>query len=156
MSDFRVIQGCPCNALLAPYIALLVRDTGATVNSIYRGDDAAALLHRHGKHTQRELFETLPSGVANPPGRSTHELRSDAVSYRGPVGRHLEPWQEGFDVNDGDVPRLIARAKHYGWELFQPYRAGVEFHHLNFRRRPVSRGTVRARIIWLRTRLPRR
>jgi lysozyme len=34
------------------------------------------------------------------------------------------------------VPKLIEAAKHYGWDLFQPYPSGSEAHHLNFRRRP--------------------
>jgi hypothetical protein len=157
MSNFRVIQGCPCNAMIAPYFALLVKDTGATVNSIYRGEDAAAILHRHGKHTQAELYRTLPAGTANPPGRSTHELKSDGVAYpRVPLGHGLEDWQEGIDVNDGDVGRMKARAAHYGWELKQPYKSGVEFHHLNFARRPTCKGLLRVHIIQIRATLPRR
>jgi hypothetical protein len=151
-----VVQGSPCNTTAAPYFALLVRDTHSTVNAIYRGDDARAILHAHGKHTQRELFESLPRGVANPPGRSTHELRSDGVAYAGPIGRRLEWWQEGIDVNDNNVLSMKLDAELHGWVLFQPYRAGVEFHHLNFARRPISRGATRAKIIRLRATLPRR
>jgi hypothetical protein len=155
MSNFLVIQGCPCNNMIAPYFALLVKEAGATVNSIYRGNDAASLLHAHGKHTQAELYATLPRGTANPPGRSTHELRSDGVAYAGPIGRELEWWQQGIDVNDGDVRRMKACAEKRGWVLAQPYQAGVEFHHLNFRHRPVPRGVTRLRIIHLRRTLPR-
>lgn len=154
MSSFRVIDGCPCNATLAPYIELLRRETMATVNSIYRGEDAAAILHRHGKHTQAELYATMPAGTCNPPGRSTHELRSDGVAYSGPVGRQLEWWQQGFDVNDGDVKRLIRAAERHGWVLFQPYQSGTEFHHLNFRRRPISRLRDKPRLIVIRATLP--
>lgn len=41
---FRVIQGCPINARLAPYIELLRQEAHATINSLYRGEDAAAIL----------------------------------------------------------------------------------------------------------------
>lgn len=157
MPDFRVINGCPVNATIAPYIALLVHDTGATVNSLYRGQDAEGILHAHGKHSQRELYATLPRGVANPPGRSTHELRSDGVAYPGPVGRQLEWWQQGIDVNDRDVARMIRAARARGWDLAQPYKAGVEFHHLNFRSRPRPKGPrTLAKLIQLRATLPRR
>lgn len=154
--SFLVIQGCPCNPAIAPYFALLIKWSNATVNSIYRGDDAASILHRHGKHTQRELFETLPPGTANPPGRSTHELHSDGVAYAGPVGRRLEWWQQGIDVNDGNVHDMIMHAARHGWHLFQPYRSGVEFHHLNFKTRPQSKGWDRVLIARERVRLPRR
>jgi hypothetical protein len=154
--SFRVIQGCPCNALLAPYIELLRRETGATVNSIYRGQDAAGILHKHGHHTQAEIYASSPPGVANPPGRSTHERRSDAVAYQGPVGRGLAWWQQGLDVNDGDVPHLIAAAKRHGWELGQPYRSGVEFHHVNFCKPPQAKdAATRLKIVALRAALPR-
>lgn len=157
MSNFLVIQGCPCNPLIAPYFALLAREAGATVNSIYRGNDAKAILNAHGKHTQEQLYHTLPPGTANSPGRSTHELRSDGVAYAGPVGRELEWWQQGIDVNDGDVTRMKHEARKRGWELWQPYSTGIEFHHLNFRHRPVARGLItRQRIILLRHTLPRR
>jgi len=149
---FLVIQGCPCNPLAAAYIALLAKDTHSTVNSIYRGQDAASILHRYGKHTQAELYASLPAGTANPPGRSTHELRSDGVSYQGPIGRKLEWWQQGFDVNDGDVDKLIGAASKHGWVLLKPYRAGVEFHHLNFASKPHPRN-LKDRLRLIRFRL---
>jgi hypothetical protein len=150
-----VIQGSPCNPALAPYFALLVKWSNAHVNDIYRGEDAKAILHAHGKHTQREIHELYPA-ISNPPGRSTHELRSDGVAYPGPIGRQLEWWQEGIDVNDGDVAAMKLHATRHGWQLFQPYHSGVEFHHLNFKIRPRPRGLGdRAQIIRLRATLPR-
>jgi hypothetical protein len=155
MTSFRVIQGSPCNPFIASYFALLVNKAHATVNSIYRGQDAAEILHRHGKHTQAEIHQMYP-GISNPPGRSTHELRSDGVAYPGFGGEKLSDWQQGIDVNDGDVDNMKWWARHYGWELFQPYSRGVEFHHLNFRHRPVSKGKVRMAIIRYRLTLPHR
>ena len=153
--SFLVVQGNPCNPTLAPYIALLAKwSGGAEVNSIYRGQDAAAILHAHGKHTQAEIHQMFPA-ISNPPGRSTHELRSDGVAYPGPIGRHLEWWQQGFDVNDSEVAAFKLHASRHGWELFQPYSRGVEFHHLNFRSRPVPRGFDRVQVIRLRATLPR-
>jgi hypothetical protein len=42
--SFRIVGGCPVNATLAPYIEILRRETGCTINSLYRGNDARALL----------------------------------------------------------------------------------------------------------------
>jgi hypothetical protein len=152
---FRVIQGSPCNEWLAPYIELLRKKSGATINSIYRGQDAASILHRHGKHTQAEIHAMLPA-ISNPPGRSTHELRSDGVAYAGPVGRQLAWWQQGIDVNDEDVTRMKLEASRLGWHLIQPYSRGVEFHHLNFSRRPWPQNVWnRANLIRIRATLPR-
>ena len=155
--SFRIVGNCPVNATLAPYIEIIRRETDCAINSIYRGADAEAILHRHGKHSQAELYATLPAGVANPPGRSTHELRSDGVAYPGPIGRKLDWWQEGFDVNDSDVHRVIAAARKYGWVLRQPYNSGVEFHHLNFAKKPRPRTLKTLRkIVKIRRELPTR
>lgn len=157
MARFRVISGCPCNERLAPYIELLRRETNCAINSIYRGADAASILHAHGHHTQAELYASLPAGTANPPGRSTHELRSDGVAYPGPLGRQLDWWQQGVDVNDSDVGKVEAAARSHGWHLKQPYKSGVEYHHLNFAAvpRPAS-ARSRLKLIWLRHILPTR
>lgn len=138
-SKFRVIDGCPCPASIAPYVARILKRAGQDANSIYRGEDARALLHRHGKHTQAEIWSAAPLGVANPPGRSTHELRSDGVAYAGPIGRKLQDWQVGVDSgsNTPAAARAIERAaRFYGWKVRHPYSAGVELHHWNFVQRP--------------------
>jgi hypothetical protein len=74
---------------------------------------------------------------ANPPGRSTHELRSDGVAYRGPVGRPLTWWQEGLDLDGSENLRKYLVRK--GYAIRRPYPAGSEYHHLNFMRNPSRR-----------------
>ncbi len=136
---FCVIDGCPVPASIAPYVARILKRAGQQANSIYRGEDARALLRKHGKSTQAELFRTLPAGVANPPGRSSHELRSDGTAFAGPVGRRLQEWQVGVDSGSdsrADARRIEAAARSYGWAVRHPYSAGVEQHHWNFVRRP--------------------
>lgn len=159
MSEFRVIQGCPCNKWIAPYFAIVTADAHATVNSIYRGQDAARILHKHGHSTQAELYRLYLEGKgnpANPPGFSTHELRSDGVAYpSAPRGSDLQWWQQGIDVNDDDIAHVRHQAVLHGWHMFQPYHSGTEFHHLNFRHKPrPTRHTVR-RLWHLRRTLPR-
>ncbi len=156
MSNLRIVNGSPCDKRVAAYFALLLRETKAHVNSIYRGQDAAMLLHRYGQHTQAEIHRMYPD-ISNPPGRSTHELRSDGVAYAGPIGRRIQWWGQGIDVNDSDVPHMIAAARRHGWSMWQPYRRGVEFHHLNFAQAPHPRNARdRFNLLWLRARLPRR
>lgn len=136
---YSVIDGCPCPRPLYPILKKLKKETGCVYQSIYRGSDVEALLNKYGKHSQAYLYEhqgTEGIGPANPPGRSTHELRSDGVAYPGPVGRKLKWWQCGIDVDDADVAKLIVAAHRHGWTLFRPYPSGSEYHHLNFARRP--------------------
>lgn len=133
---FAVIDGCPCPKPMYPILRKLRRDVGVEplYNSIYRGDEVADILHKNGKHTQRELFEELPPGVANPPDRGTHILRGDGV-----VGRlfaKLPWWRCGLDVNDAYVERVIAAARKHGWKLYRPYPSGTEYHHLCFAKKP--------------------
>lgn len=152
---YLTVNANPAPSLVAPYIDIIT--DGATVNSIYRGEDAASILHAHGRHTQAELYRMLGPGIANPPGFSTHELRSDGVAYPVARGTKLGQWQVGFDVNDSDVPGVIAHAHRLGWVVFQPYHAGVEYHHLNFLSRPGPNGRASAaKIKARRDRLPTR
>jgi peptidoglycan hydrolase-like protein with peptidoglycan-binding domain len=83
-------------------------------------------------------FAHYPPGVANPPGRSTHELRSDGVAYAGPAGRPLFWWQCGIDVDDAHVAAFIAEARKRGWVVTITYPTStVEHHHVNFRKKPM-------------------
>lgn len=157
--EFRVIAGCPCPKNLAPYIAIVVNDAKATLNSAYRGTDAESILNAHGKSSQRQLWEAFQAGhgnPANPPGFSTHEQKSDGAAYPNvPRGHDLPWWGVGFDVNDSDVSRCIAAARRYGWVLWQPYPGSSEFHHLNMRQEPKPTFRTRLRILRLRRTLPR-
>jgi hypothetical protein len=156
---FSVIDGCPAPRSVAPYIYLVLRRAGMTAESIYRGSDAAALLHAHGKHTQAEIHRMLPS-ISNPEGESQHDLHSDGNANAGPVGRKLEPWQVGVDSGGNDEvskARIEAAAAHYGWKVEHPYRRGVEGHHWCFARPPHPHSVwQKLRIRQLRATLPRR
>lgn len=154
----KVIDGCPCPAMPAPYVKRILDRADQIANSIYRGEDAKALLHAHGKHTQSEIFATSAPGVANPPGRSTHELRSDANAYAGPVGRRLEEWQVGIDSGQNtthDRDAIERAARELGWPVKHPYTTGVELHHWNFVREPKPKNlTQRYHLIRERAALP--
>lgn len=150
---YLIVDGCPAPYYVAPYIALVLQRAGQTASSIYRGEDAKALLHSLGKHTQAEIHVMYPA-ISNPPGRSQHELKSDGFGNRGPVGRNLEPWQVGVDSggnDDASKQRIEAAARHFGWEVRHPYPRGVEGHHWCFAKQPKPRN-LRQRLLIARTR----
>jgi hypothetical protein len=142
MSDpYVVVDCCPVPRKLAPVLQEIQDETGCSYASVYRGEDPAAANYLTGaapcyKHTQAWIFAHYPPGVANPPGRSTHERRSDGVPYPGPIGRPLRWWQCGIDVDDAHVAAFIAAAKKRGWLAFRPYSTAVEYHHVNFSKQP--------------------
>jgi lysozyme len=154
---YLLVDGCPCPYDIAPYVARVLRKAKQAANSIYRGDDAAVLLHAHGKHTQAEIHQMYPA-ISNPPGRSSHELRGDGTV--GADGQHLPTWQVGVDSGSdspADAAAVEAAARSYGWTIHHPYSRGVERHHWNFREQPKARNPVqRAHIALERARLPRR
>lgn len=160
---FVVIDGCPCPEFPAPYIKLILDRAGQTAQSIYRGDDPAAkaILHRHGKHTQRELREASPAqraewgvtGTPNEPGKSSHELRSD-------TGEPIADWHIGVDAGpntDANRRRLKAAAKHFGLEIEFPYNSRVEYHHFRLKSKPRADGThlMKSKVIAVREQLRR-
>jgi len=144
---YESVGGCAVPQALAAQLRVLQAESGCRYVSIYRGDDAADLLHQLGKHTQRDIFNATPEqrrawgvlGNPNPPGQSTHELFSDAVAYAGvSKGHALQSWQCGIDVNDPDVDEWMVWARRHGWAVFRPYAAGVEHHHVNFASPPAQ------------------
>jgi hypothetical protein len=141
---YVIVQSCPVPALLAPFLTQCLRESGATLESCYRGPDAEALLHRYGKSSQRELYAGWVArrpgfNPANPPGCSTHELRSDGVAYpRWHRGARIPWWACGIDVDDAHVNAFVQAAARHGWSVWRPYPTGSEFHHVNFRKPPLK------------------
>lgn len=156
---FRLIDGCPAPAGIAPFIYLVLQRARQDASSIYRGSDAAALLHRHGKRTQAEIHRDLPT-ISNPEGQSQHDLHSDGRANRGPVGRRLRRWQVGVDSGNNDQRSKLAieeAARHFGWQVEHPYIRGVEGHHWCFASRPKPRNwRQRRRLRRVRRSLPTR
>lgn len=109
-----------------------------TVSSADRREGVA---EKHGKMSQAALYagwiaRRLGFNPANPPGRSTHEYRSDGVPYRGPIGRPLAWWQLGLDVTES--VQLVTILNRLGYSAFRPYSDPREAHHVNFRRSPYA------------------
>lgn len=155
--EFVELDGCPCPASIAPYWQRILRRAGLHASSIYRGSDPRALpiLRRNGKHTQQQMASASLAaraamgitGTPNRPGRSTHELRSDAWARSGPVGRRLAEWQQPVDAGlntDATRHRLREAAHHYGWPIEFPYTNKVEYHHVQFINRPRPKNPAQA------------
>lgn len=151
---YELVDCCPAPAKLAPVLKKIKAETGCVYQSIYRGHDAAALLARCGKHDQAWIYAHYPPGVANPPGRSTHELKNDGSAYRGWVGMPLRYWQCGLDIDDAHVKPFIQAAARHGWTASITYpNSRVEYHHVNFRKeprlyvsKPLHRGDIGPRV----------
>lgn len=125
-------------------------DEGITFTSIQRNQPAVNYARSQGAilSSQEELYAGFASGrpgfnPANPPGRSTHERRSDGVAYPGPVGRPLFGWQVGLDCSDSE--KAIEVARRHGWIAFRPYASGSEYHHINFVKEPILKSAAMKR-----------
>lgn len=137
---YDLVDCCPVPTKLAPVLRQIKNDTGCVYQSVYRGTDARVLLERCGKHDQLWLYTHLPRGVANPPGRSTHELRNDGVAYRLPAFVPLPYWCCGIDVDNAHVRAFIQAAARHGYLAAITYpNSAVEYHHVNFRKEPFFR-----------------
>ncbi len=72
---------------------------------------------------------------ANPPGASSHELRSDANGFPCPVGRQLKWFELGLDVSDSDG--LVSVLDQLGYKVHRTYPNSIpEHHHVNFTASP--------------------
>lgn len=104
----------------------------------------------HGCFTRSEAIGRCPAecggdcNPANPPGFSSHELRSDGSQGFGgrPSGAKL-PWFElGMDCDDSDG--LLAHLGALGYKVHRTYPGSIkEHHHINFTASP---GTVLASV----------
>jgi hypothetical protein len=141
--SYELVECCPVPTKLVPVLKQILAESGATLQSCYRAADSEKLLHRCGKHSQAELYAMFLRGQgnpANPPGRSTHELRSDGVAYAGPAGRKLPYWCVGIDIDDSHVQAFIRTAAKHGYTATVTYPGSrSEYHHVNFRKQPKLR-----------------
>jgi len=166
VARYSTIAGCPVPTDLADPVRQVIARTRQEPTSVARCNDreCLAILHAHGKHSQQEIWDAYVQGrgaefgivgTPNRPGRSTHELRSDGVACRGPVGRRLAGWQCGMDWPDASIPQVMAAFRAIGCVPIHPYASGAEHHHLNLAKAPklpleLKRGDRGPRV-WLLT-----
>lgn len=137
---FEVIDQCPVPAKLAPALRRIKARSGATLNSCDRSPEAEPILRRHGKKSQRQLYEGFIKGLpgynpANPPGKSTHERRCDRIAYPLPVGARLPYWCVGMDWSHPGAVISAARTEGFLAKVTYPSNPR-EGHHINFSKEP--------------------
>lgn len=137
------VDGTPVSKGIA--LVLEVCRSRGWVGYVTSGDRREGVAEKFGKSSQAALYRCWQAVVAgrpcpcascnpaNPPGRSTHELRDDGI-YGGPVGRELEWWQLGIDATNAGGLRTVAQGA--GFDLRRPYADAREEHHSNLFRNP--------------------
>lgn len=97
-------------------------------------DRRLGVAERFGKSSQAALYRAWQrrepgANPANPPGFSSHELRSDGTALFGKRGRKLNWYELGLDASDS--ARLVAELRHLGVDARHPYTSPSEAHHVN-------------------------
>jgi hypothetical protein len=108
--------------------------------TLVSSDRREGVAERYGKMSQAQLYRLFQRGrgnPANPPGKSSHELRSDGNRvFRTPAGQPLEWWQMGMDV--GAPASLVYELGGMGVKARQPYSSPSEAHHVNLTSDPTD------------------
>ena len=133
-------DGTPCFwGLGKPLQRARNRGWGGTLNS---ADRRKGVPERYGKMSQDKLYwcaqrkkrtgscPCSSCNPANPPGKSSHELRSDGAAFPGPAGRELRWWELGLDCSSSD--QLLSLLRELGYKARKPYTSASERHHVNF------------------------
>lgn len=147
MARFVDVGGCavPTAADMHLAVEYVMRRVGVAPTTVYRGNEpeARAILNRHGKHTQQQLWDASPAqraawgvmGVPNPPGQSTHEMR--AAGIFGPPTAPIPAFKVGQDWPPEAVPAVIRAYAELGCDAFRPYPTSAnERQHICCRRPP--------------------
>lgn len=98
-------------------------------------DRRKGVAERYGHQSQAALYAGWAArrpgfNPANPPGRSSHELRSDGNPIFGkPVGAVLSWYELGVDADEAEQLRQVLREM--GVDARRPYQTVSEAHHLN-------------------------
>lgn len=104
-------------------------------------DRRKGVAERYGHQSQAALYDGFRKGLsgfnpANPPGYSSHELRSDGSRLFGRRGRKLDWFQMGLDVDEDQS--LQMRLREMGVDARHPYDTASEAHHINVLHDPTS------------------
>lgn len=117
--------------------------SGCSITRHAADQEAAALLHSIGQHTQAEVIELHNAGVpgygpANPVNGTTHNRYNDGRAYAfWPWGFRLPKWARGIDCNVGARDRFCEEARKEGLTITVTYPGAVgEAQHVNCRKQP--------------------
>lgn len=122
------------------------------VNSADRRDSVIRAFNRKYKaslSSQKFLFENQHRPgffPANPPGFSSHELRSDGNGFYGPRGARIPRYKLGIDAVQrpgGDAASVVSWLNRHGYSATRPYNVLSERHHFSFRKSPATNARKR-------------
>lgn len=119
----------------------------------YSGDRRYGVAEKYGKSSQKALYDGFVAGKpgynpANPPGFSSHELKSDGNPLYGPRGSSIPKFKLGLDVVSapgGDSQRIVNFLNGHGYAAARPYAASNERHHMSFTKDPAENAKKRLR-----------
>jgi hypothetical protein len=124
------------------------------VNSADRRDSVVRKFNRKyhtNIHSQKFLFEHQNDPgffPANPPGFSSHEVRSDGIGFYGPRGHAIPRYKLGIDAVQrpgGDAHSVVSWLNRHGYAARRPYVTASERHHLSFAKSPAAHARKRLR-----------
>jgi GH24 family phage-related lysozyme (muramidase) len=125
-------------------LALVLQDAkrNGWPGTLTAADRRRGVPEKFGRSSQWALYQCWIArrpgcNPANPPGRSTHEQRSDGFAYAGPPGRVLEWWQLGEDVTYPET--LVVKLRALGYNARRPYPDSREAQHVNLYTNPTGR-----------------
>jgi peptidoglycan hydrolase-like protein with peptidoglycan-binding domain len=142
---YDLIDGRPVPKRYGPMMRRVKARSGSTLTSALRTQDAVNWARAQGAtlSSQQELYNGFIQGrpgfnPANPPGYSTHELRSDGVAYNIPRGLPIPLWAFGQDWGNSSGANAAVRAfAAEGFTAAVTYPGNPrELHHVNLRRMP--------------------
>jgi lysozyme len=116
-------------------------------------DRRKGVAEKFGKQSQAALWEGWNARKpgffpANPPGFSSHELRSDGHAFYGPRGKAIPNYKLGIDAVHrlgGDAHLVVSWLNRHGYEAKRPYAASSERHHFSFAKSPATNARKRLR-----------
>lgn len=131
----------PVPQKIKPVIVLCLRESGGSLQSALRNQEAVNFARSRGAvlSSQPELWQAAQNGTgnpANPPGYSTHELRSDGIAYPSiSRGLPIPDWAVGLDIGSVSGQAFCNAAREEGWVVTVTYPSSESW-HVNFRKRP--------------------
>lgn len=133
---------------------------GFSITSADRRDSVIKAFNKqHGTdlHSQQYLYDHQGEPgfyPANPPGFSSHELRSDGSPFfKVPRGASIPDYELGIDAVDegasNSCVKLVWWLNSHGYKAARPYASGSEAHHFCFAKSPAVNARKRLAAYYL-------
>lgn len=121
--------------------------------SVASADRRKGVAEKYGKSSQAALYDGFVHHrpgyfPANPPGYSSHELRSDGSAvYHAARGHQIPDYMLGIDATsvgeNNSCTQLVNWLNAHGYSATRPYHTGSEAHHFIFTKSPATNARKR-------------